>query len=589
MPTVRQGHISTQKATMRCPIASHVLQASTYSTVVSATSIFTCIPCPSDSNSPAGSSAVTNCTCNVGYSGPDGDTCTACVAGKYKVSTGSAATGVGSMTCSCGRLCQPSTGTSSGTISVGTSEYVDNMNCHWLIVSKGSISLLFSSFDTEHCCDFVTINRCTTSSCSTVEQVVKLSGSGGVGSIYTSSTGYMQVLFKTDGSMRGSGFVATWSITYQDTCTDCGAGTYSTAVGSSVNSTCIACPSNSNSPAGSSVVTNCTCNVGYSGPDGDSCTECMSGQYKESTGSAVCTNCGAGTYSTTGGASASSTCIACPSNSNSPVESPALASCTCNAGYWGSDGGPCTACLAGTVKTSTGSANCTDCGSGTYSTATAATVCTRCGVGSYSAAVSASATSTCITCPSNSNSPAGSTVLTHCACNAGFTGPNGETCTACVAGKHKESAGSANCIACAAGKYSVIHGSLSVSTCLNCPPGTYLDTESNDALSDCIACAAGIDIFHRSKCHINFYMYPLSIRLQLACRVFSCDELHLQRRLFWARWRHVHSVRGRKVQGVDRIGRYRGWKHDVLLRPSMPTVNRHKFWYNLSRNVRVRG
>jgi hypothetical protein len=34
---------------------------------------------------------LTNCTCNAGSTGPDGGPCTACVAGKYKTSTGSAA------------------------------------------------------------------------------------------------------------------------------------------------------------------------------------------------------------------------------------------------------------------------------------------------------------------------------------------------------------------------------------------------------------------------------------------------------------------------------------------------------------------
>ncbi len=63
-------------------------KAWTYSDVVSATSISTCIACPSDSNSPAGSAALTSCICNAGSSGPDGGTCTACVAGKYKSAIG---------------------------------------------------------------------------------------------------------------------------------------------------------------------------------------------------------------------------------------------------------------------------------------------------------------------------------------------------------------------------------------------------------------------------------------------------------------------------------------------------------------------
>jgi hypothetical protein len=64
----------------------------------------------------------------------------------------------------------------------------------------------------------------------------------------------------------------------------------------------------SSAPAGSTSLTNCTCNAGFSGPDGGTCTACEAGKYKASTGSAVCTDCGAGTHSTAVGASASSTC-----------------------------------------------------------------------------------------------------------------------------------------------------------------------------------------------------------------------------------------------------------------------------------------
>jgi hypothetical protein len=62
-------------------------------------------------------------------------------------------------------------------------------------------------------------------------------------------------------------------------------------------------------------LTNCTCNAGWTGPDGGTCTACVSGKYKVLTGSALCTDCGAETYSTT----ASSTCSTCPSNSNWPA------------------------------------------------------------------------------------------------------------------------------------------------------------------------------------------------------------------------------------------------------------------------------
>ena len=52
------------------------------------------------------------------------------------------------------------------------------------------------------------------------------------------------------------------------------------------------------------------------------------------------------------------------------------------------------------------------------------------------------------------------------------------------------------------------------------------------------------DVFGRSK---SRYMQRLSVSLQLACGERSFDELHLQRRLVGAGWRHVHSVRSRQI------------------------------------------
>ena len=43
---------------------------------------------------------------------------------------------------------------------------------------------------------------------------------------------------------------------------------------------------------------------------------------------------------------------------------------------------------------------------------------------------------------------AGSDASGDCACNAGYTGPNGGTCTACETGKYKDSPGAGACTAC---------------------------------------------------------------------------------------------------------------------------------------------
>ena len=126
-------------------------------------------------------------------------------------------------------------------------------------------------------------------------------------------------------------------------CSDCGAGKYSPTVGAYSDSTCASCPDNSSSVGGSSLPTSCLCDPGFTGADGDACSLCAAGKYKNGIGSAACSDCGAGTYSATLAASAVGSCLSCPANSHSPPGSTAEGACACTAGYSGPGGGPCAA------------------------------------------------------------------------------------------------------------------------------------------------------------------------------------------------------------------------------------------------------
>jgi len=64
--------------------------AGQYSTVAGATSNV-CQGCPSNSNAPEASDEEVDCTCNAGSTGPDGENCTQCMAGTYKLFTGAVA------------------------------------------------------------------------------------------------------------------------------------------------------------------------------------------------------------------------------------------------------------------------------------------------------------------------------------------------------------------------------------------------------------------------------------------------------------------------------------------------------------------
>ena len=99
----------------------------------------------------------------------------------------------------------------------------------------------------------------------------------------------------------------------------------------------------------------------------------------------------------------------------------------CPAGYTGPDGSCVKECGPGLKRSGT---TCENCGADTYKAGTdTATSCTG--------------------CPDNSNSVAGSDAATDCMANAGFTGPDGGTPTACEAGTFKADTGNAGCLRCA--------------------------------------------------------------------------------------------------------------------------------------------
>ena len=386
--------------TIRGSVACTDCDVGSYSVAVGATAVSTCVSCPVNSNSVVSSSAIAACICNAGFTGPDGGVCLACVAGKYKTVTGSV-------------VCT-NCGVGSYSVTVGTTAASSCVTCP--VNSNSAVS----SSDVAAC----TCNAGFTGP------------DGGVCSSCVAGK------YKTN-----SGSVA---------CTDCGVGTYSTTVGASAASTCVSCPVNSNSVSSSSAITGCTCNAGYTGPDGGVCSACVAGKYKTSGGSAVCMNCGAGTYSVAVGATASATCVSCVANSNSGVSSSSSAACVCNAGFTGPDGGVCSGCVAGKYKTSSGSA-----------------ACTGCGMTTYSVTVGASASSTCVACPATTNAPSSSSDVTACACNVGYTGVNGGPCTACVAGKFKDVSGSAACSDCSAGTYLLTTGATAAGTCSACAANSY--------------------------------------------------------------------------------------------------------------------
>ena len=185
-------------------------------------------------------------------------------------------------------------------------------------------------------------------------------------------------------------------------CLLCEPGKYSTTPSASDESACALCPANSFSRlAGSQHITNCTCNRGFSGPDGGECVPCSPGRFKTVNGTSPCLPCPNGTYSFSVAATSNSTCNACPPHSFSGQGASTQASCECDAGYAGANGGPCLPCAPGLFKKSSGSAWCMPCPAGTF----------------------ADSVSSCRDCPSPLTSLEASPDISYCLCPAGLRGP----------------------------------------------------------------------------------------------------------------------------------------------------------------------
>jgi hypothetical protein len=261
-------------------------------------------------------------------------------------------------------------------------------------------------------------------------------------------------------------------------CLSCPAGKYSATMGATSANTCTSCTGNTIAPnAGQSSCSQCSagyvantekkicvpeCPIGnYWNTAQLRCDPCEYGKYKDTVGSTLCTSCNPG-YSSSNGAS---TCMLC-TIANAQVASTGgwAGYCTCNKGYYGTiinpgcdielgcslyhnayGGGACTACAAGKyywqpfTYGNTDSNQCADCPAshpysapGSITCTTTAPVPTTCPTGQYLPSTSSSAcelctagtykastgTAACQDCAAFSTSPAGSSAVTQCTCNA---------------------------------------------------------------------------------------------------------------------------------------------------------------------------
>ena len=467
----------------------------TYSPIASSE----CFSCPSNSASPEQSTEASNCQCNQGYTGPDGGACEPCEAGKFKSSIGSHSctaciSGTYLNRTGATRQSQCTACPYGSTSNPGSGNITD---CQCQRGYQGNRD----GEPCEECPPNTYKNEVGSESCTLCDPNAQSPRGSTQQNTCKCNKGYTgQDGLKCSECLAGE---------YKDNlgnppCRSCDPGTYSSVIASNTSENCLgciagkfstggaskctSCPGNSSSPERSTEASNCKCNRGYTGADGEPCVACAVGKYKEVSGSAECSNCSAGTYLNALGAIFATNCTLCPAdtysfqganlctqctgNSSSPEGSTLDSACKCNRGYTGKDGGPCEACAVGKYKQVSGSAECIDCSAGMYLNARGGikdTNCSDCPRDTYSLKGSAH----CANCPGNSTSETQSPTLSSCECNAGYTGPNGGLCVACAVGKYKEFNGSAECIDCSAGMYLNARGGIKETNCSECPRDTY--------------------------------------------------------------------------------------------------------------------
>ena len=129
---------------------------------------------------------------------------------------------------------------------------------------------------------------------------------------------------------------------------------------------------------------------------------------------------------------------------------------------------------------------CSQCPTGTYNDALNRTACADCPINTFMPLLGSDAESDCQTCPSNTESLAGSDEQSDCVCSVGYYHPviGVANCAPCAAGTFNSNINQTICVNCSAGYYSGVSASNSTSNCQQCPTNTDSNPGS-DALIDC--------------------------------------------------------------------------------------------------------
>ena len=113
----------------------------------------------------------------------------------------------------CREACVFTTGNGTFSDGSGSASYDSYATCEWMIAPPGAleISLLFTMFSTEPLKDIVRVLECKDYSCSQRKHLAQLSGLYASRQVIVSATGFMSIVFTSDGSNNFDGFVANWT------------------------------------------------------------------------------------------------------------------------------------------------------------------------------------------------------------------------------------------------------------------------------------------------------------------------------------------------------------------------------------------
>jgi hypothetical protein len=104
----------------------------------------------------------------------------------------------------CGSSCGLYTD-ATGFISDGSEslDYADDAECQWIIAPGAGrmVTITFWEFDSESCCDAVTVGACEDMSCQTFDRLGMLNGYYDEPQSFTSTTGFLTVIFESDSSV----------------------------------------------------------------------------------------------------------------------------------------------------------------------------------------------------------------------------------------------------------------------------------------------------------------------------------------------------------------------------------------------------